>query len=52
MFDAKVNTLKSIAPFELVKTSTCNAGHVAYGLFDEIFVRSRTGKLNKGSAKV
>ena len=52
MFDANVNTLESIAPFVLVKTSTCKAGHVANGLFDVIFVRSRTGKLNKGSAKV
>ena len=53
MFDAKVNTLGSIVPFVFVIISTCKAGHVANVLtLEVILVKSRTGKLNSGSAKV
>ena len=53
MFDAKVNTLESIAPFVFVKISICKAGHVANELTLEVILAiSRTGKLNSGSAKV
>ena len=52
MFDANVNTLGSIGSSVLVKISTCKAGHVAKELFEVILVRSRTGKLISGSAKV
>ena len=52
MFDVNVNTVESIGPSVLVNKSTCKAGHVASKSLEVILFRSRTGKLNSGSAKV
>ena len=52
MFYSNVNTLESTGPSVLVKMSTNKAGHFAKELFEVILVKSRTGKMKSGSAKV
>ena len=52
MFYSNVNTLESTGPSVLVMISTNKAGHFANELFEVILVKSRTGKMKSGSAKV